>query len=384
MSFAYTEKHKEFREQSERFIRENIAPYMLQWDKEGIDKSLFKKVGNMKINGILVPEEKGGLGLDFSYSTIFAREIVKVGDLSTLSSIMIQANTVCTLLTRYGNDYIEKEFLRPIINGDLVSGIAVSEPTGGSDLVSSTKCFAEEAEDCWILNGEKMYITNSPIADVLIVFCRTLQGKTPLSMSFLAVPTDLEGVEIEDIKKLGQTGSQIGKITFANCRVPKENMVGKKNHGYLYLSEVFQEERLLVGAASVTMARRCIDLTTEYVKSKHYDVDKVLFEHQVIRYDLAYMDAEISACESFIDDVITDMLKNGKVDKVKVCMAKYAVVEKAQEIVRRCADFYGKNGLYVGNSMERLMRDIIVLNVYAGTAETMRELAAKSIKKIYG
>lgn len=177
MSFAYTEKHKEFREQSECFVRENIAPYMLQWDKEGIDKSLFKKVGNMKINGILVPEEKGGLGLDFSYSTIFAREIVKVGNLSTLSSIMIQANTVCTLLTRYGNDYIEKEFLRPIINGDLVSGIAVSEPTGGSDLVSSTKCFAEEAEDCWILNGEKMYITNSPIADVLIVFCRTLQGK---------------------------------------------------------------------------------------------------------------------------------------------------------------------------------------------------------------
>ncbi len=384
MSFVYTEKHEEFRKKSELFIQENIAPYIKQWDITGIDKSLFKKVGSMKINGILVPEEKGGLGLDFSYSILFAREIVKVGELSTLSSIMIQANTVCTLLSRYGNEYIEKEFLRPIINGDQVAGIAVSEPSGGSDLVSSTKCYAEEADDCWILNGEKMYITNSPIADVLIVFCRTLKGKTPLSMSFIAVPTDIEGVEIEDLKKLGQNGSQIGKITFTNCKVPKENLIGKKNHGYLYLSEVFHEERLLVSAASITMARRCLELTTEYVKSKHYAENKTLFDHQVIRYDLAYMDAEISACESFIDDVIKDMIKKGKVDKVKVCMAKYAVVEKAQGVVRRCADFYGKNSLYIGSDIERLMRDIVVLNVYAGTAETMRELAAKSIKKMYG
>lgn len=384
MSFVYTEKHEEFRERSRRFVQENIVPNIDKWEKEGIDKSFFKKVGEMKINGILVSEEKGGLGLDFSFSVIFAREIAKVCDLSTLSSIMIQANTVSTLLTRYGNEYIEKEFLRPIINGDLVTGIAVSEPSGGSDLVSSTKCFAEEKEDCWILNGEKMYITNSPIADVLIVFCRTLKGKTPLSMTFFAVPTDYEGVQIEDIKKLGQNASQIGKITFTNCKVPKENMIGKKNHGYLYLSEVFHEERLVVSAASTTMARRCIEMTTEYVKSKHYAEDKVLFDHQVIRYDLAYMDAEISACECFIDDIVKDIIKTGKVDKVKVCMAKYAVIEKAQKVVRRCADFYGKNGLYLGNGIERLMRDIVVLNVYAGTAETMRELAAKSIKKIYG
>ncbi len=383
MHLKYNDTHIAFRSKVRDFLENDIVPFMNVWNNQNcFPRKLFEMFSEKDILGIMIPKEKGGLGLDFSYSFILMEEIMKIKEPSLASSLLIQINTVCPLLYRYGSEYIHESFLKPIIRSEMVAGLAATEPEGGSDLINAIQCYAERDGDNWVINGEKMFITNAPIADVLIVFARTGKARVPLSMTFIAVPTSTQGIEIEDQRKLGQRASQIGKIKFKNCIVPFKNTVGKVNQGYIYFSNVFFEERLLIACGAVALAQCCFEDTVKFARSRIIG-GIPLIKHQAVAHELSFMAAELESCKAFVHKIVGQMSEGGKVDRIRTCMAKYCITEKAQKIVKRCVQLHGSECMIEGTWMEQVMRDMRVLSVYAGSSETMRELASKSLQKLY-
>jgi alkylation response protein AidB-like acyl-CoA dehydrogenase len=294
-------------------------------------------------------------------------------------SILAQTSFFSPLLSRYGTAEQKQQFLAPAIRGEKIGALASTEPTGGSDITGAVQCTAVDDGDFWLVTGEKMYITNGPIADFVVALVRTRPNGGANGMSLLLIPTDTPGFSVkETLRKLGLHTSPTGWLAFDRCRVPKAFTIGKPHLGYFYHTQNLMEERLVAGVAGLSLGALVLHDTAEYMR-RRMAYGRPLSSLQTIRHKIVEMTAEIEMARAFVH-AVCERFRDGHVDAKRICMIKFQVVDIVQRVVERCIQLFGANGFLEANWVARAYRDVRVLSLGGGTSEVMKDLVATHLR----
>jgi len=376
----FAKPHEDFRLRVRDFVESRLLPNSNKWEAEGgFPKSVFRELGDAGFLGITHDPVYGGAGLDFGHNVVFAEELPRSQMMGLTLSVIAQTNIFPPLIAWLGTEDQKQKFLAPAIRGEIVGGFASSEPAGGSDVLGAVRTVAIDDGDFWVVSGEKKYITNGPIADVLLVVVRTKPERSLHSLSLLLIPTDTPGFRVKQtLDKLGMHSSPTGWLEFNECRVPKSYTVGKPHMGYHYFARNILEERLLGGAAAVAAADLALQDTIRYLKQREA-FGQPLSKLQALRHRVAEMSAELEMCRRFVHSVC-ESYRDGRVEAKEICMIKFRVFEAVQRLTEQCLQLQGGYGFLSENWITRMYRDVRVLSVGGGASELMKDLVAAYLR----
>ena len=368
-------EHQVFRESLRSFIQKEILPNVDTWEEKGeIDKSIWKKMGDMGYLGLIFPEEYGGLNLEFDYSKIFCEELSQCFSGGfTISALVIEYMSA-TYLWKYGSEFLKEKYLTQVIAGEMVSAVAITEPGAGSD-VQNIKTTAVDEGDHFVVNGSKTFITNGYYGDFFITAVKTDPKAGKKGVSLLLIDRNAAGVNANKIKKMGWLASDTAELAFDNVIVPKENLVGELGEGFKYLMGGLQLERLTAAIHSLATAESAVNYTLEYIKERSA-FNKQLKDFQVIRHRVSQMMADILVQKAFVQYCCD--LQNQGVYAVKECsIAKLQCSELAVKVIGECLQLFGGYGFTEDYKISRLYRDAKVGTIIGGTSEIMLEILSK-------
>jgi alkylation response protein AidB-like acyl-CoA dehydrogenase len=368
--------HEEFRRRLRELIEERFTPHAAQWEaQQTLPRSVFEDLGSAGALGVSMPAELGGGGQDFLYSLVLAEELPRSLMMGLALSVLAQSTFFSPLLIKLGSAAHHERFLRPSIRGQAIGALAVTEPTGGSDITQAVQCQAEDHGDFWIVTGEKMYITNGPIADFVLTLVRTRPDPSPHSFTLLLVPTDTPGFAVkQSLRKLGMHTSPTGWLGFDHCRIPKDLTLGKPGLGYFYVSDNLHRERLLAGAAAVAAGQLVLDATIAHVQQRPA-YGRRLADLQSVRHRISDIAADLEMARRFVHSVCVDF-NDGRVAAKEISMIKFKVIEIVQHAVTECLQLHGGSGFMEENWVSRVYRDVRVLSLGGGASELMKDLVA--------
>ena len=380
----FTEEHNALRQTVASFVDREINPHADQWEKDGIFPAheLFKKMGNLGLLGIHKPVAYGGMGLDYSYEIIFSEELGRSRTGGVGMAIGVQTDMATPALARFGGDALRDEFLVPAISGDAVFSIAVSESHAGSD-VAAIKTQAKSDGDDYVINGSKMWITNSTQADYLCLLANTSDDNRHMNKSLIVVPTNTKGVSFsEKLDKLGMRSSDTAEIYFDNVRVPKRNRIGEEGMGFVYQMQQFQEERLFAAAANLKTMENCIADTIEYTGQRQAFGQSIL-DNQVVHFRMAELQTEVEALRALTYDAVEGYI-NGEDVTLKASMAKLKVGRLVREVSDSCLQYWGGMGFMWDNPVSRVYRDQRLTSIGGGADEVMLSIICKQMNILPG
>ncbi|MFD6348665.1 acyl-CoA dehydrogenase family protein [Streptomyces roseolus] len=368
-----TDSPEAFRAGARALVRHDIAPRVPDWEANGgVTRELFEMAGSAGVFGVRVPTQEGGLGLDLGHGVAFIRAVGRdaVGGVST--SLSVQTHVAAPLLLRHGTQQHKQRWLRPLLRGKTIAAVAITEPTGGSDLVNATATTAVRTGDGWVLEGEKTFVTNAPIADVLIVLARTEPRGGALGMTFFLVPTDLPGVRVRQLQTVGLRSSRTGGIVFTGCRLPDDAVLGRRGMAMAHLAQALPEERLAISAGMLACARRCLERTATV---------PAVGTSATATAELAGWEVRLEAAEAFLDAAV-ERFDSGADTRLDADLAKTVSARLTQQIVNGCARLTGPEAFFdagEANSLLPHLRDVRVLSVFGGSCETVKDTAAAEI-----
>ena len=374
-----TEEHYSIAETTRKVIESEINPHCDQWERDGIfpAKQVFQKLGKLGLLGIAKPEAYGGMGLDYSYQLMFIETLGLIDSGGVSMGIGVQTDMATPALAKHGSDELRKQFLVPALTGDSVFSIAVSEPGAGSD-VANIKTTARKDGSDYVINGSKMWITNSTQADVLCLLANTGDGPVHKNKSLILVPTNTPGVSFsERLDKLGMRSSDTAQVYLDNVRVPQANRIGEEGLGFMYQMEQFQEERLYAAAGNLKSLERCIQHTIEYTRERHV-FNKPIIENQVVRFRLAELQTEIEALRALTYSATEEYIRGIDVT-TKASMAKLKAGRLSREVSDACLQYFGGMGFMWDNPVARKYRDGRLASIGGGADEVMLEIICKKM-----
>ena len=361
------------------FALNEIKPYAEEWEKNEKFPAheLFKKMGDLDLLGITKNQESGGMGLDYSYGMVFAEALGHALDSGVIISIGVQTDMATPALDRFGSKKLKEEFLTPAISGEYVTSIAVSEHTGGSD-VAALKTFARKDGDDYIINGQKMWITNATQADYFCTLVNTSNGSPHKNKSLVIIPAKLPGVEIgEKIDKLGLRTSDTAPVYFDDVRIPKRYRIGEEGEGFSMQMQQFQEERIFLSVSSLIILDDCIEQTIDYCRER-MAFGKKIIDNQTIQFRLAELKTEIEALRSLIYRACEDFI-NGKDMTYLASMAKLKCGRLIREVSDSCLQYWGGMGFTWENPLSKVYRDGRLMSIGGGTDEIMLSIICKHL-----
>ena len=372
----FSDAHQAFRARLRALVEERLAPHAEEWEGKAIlPRSAFLDLGGEGLFGLNLPEAWGGQGLDFAYNIVFAEELPRSRMLGLTLSMIAQAQFFSPLIADLGTDEQKRDFLIPSIRGEKIGALAVTEPTGGSDIVRAVQTTAVEDGDFWVVTGAKKYITNGPIADFIVALVRTRPEPATTSFTLLIIPTDTPGFRVkETMRKLGLHTSPTGWLEFDGCRVPKSLTLGKPHLGFFYAGTRLLEERLVAAACGVATAGMVLDQTMDFLRQRRI-YERPLSEMQAVRHRIVEVAAELEMARRFVYS-LAESYRDGHVEAKEICMAKFQVVEVVHRVVERCLQLHGGAGFLEENWLSRVYRDMRVLSVGGGASEMMKDLVA--------
>lgn len=365
------------REQVTRFVDEEIRPFGEQWERDGmIPREVFRKMGALGFLGMRHPVEYGGTELGPLASMVFAEELARGTFGGVTSCVTVHTDMSSTHITRDGTPEQKARYLPPIISGEKICAIAVTEPGAGSD-VAGLKTRATRDGDGWIINGTKTFITNGVYGDVFVVAARTdptAKGSRGISLFIVekGTPGFIVGRKLE---KHGWRCSDTAELFFENVRVPVESLLGKENHGFYGVMKNFQNERMVVGAICAGESAMAIELTLEHVRNRRI-FGGSLWDLQATRQRLALLASKAAAARALAYQA-AEMDANG-IDCIReLSMVKVMSAEVSQEVMYGCLQLHGGSGYMIGTPIERMARDARILTIGGGATEVMLEEVAK-------
>jgi acyl-CoA dehydrogenase len=350
-------------------------PYYDKWEEEGIvPRHMWKRCGEL---GLLLPwlEEKyGGPGGDFLYSVIVSEELAYSGASSFM--IPLHNDIVAPYIYSFGTEEQKLKYLPECASGDIILAVAMTEPEAGSDL-AAMKTSAVLDGDSWVLNGQKTFISNGILADLVVVAAKSSKEAPPhQAVSLFIVENGTPGfTKGKAIKKIGLKAQDTAELFFDNCRIPKENLLGQEGLGFIYLMQKLQQERLVCALASQAAMEKCLSITIDYVKERKL-FGKPLSKFQNTQFTIAEMASEIAVGRSFIDDLILHHIQGDDVVK-ETCMAKYWICETAKRVADRCLQLFGGYGYCTEYPVSRFYVDARIQTIYAGTSEVMKMIISR-------
>ncbi|MEM7081758.1 MAG: acyl-CoA dehydrogenase family protein [Pseudomonadota bacterium] len=375
----YTHEHHEIQRTTRRFVEQEINPFVDEWEKAKMFPAheLFKKMGDLGLLGIQKPEADGGLGLDYSYNVACVEALGETDCLAIPMAIGVQTDMATPCLANHGSQELRDEFLQPAIRGDKVACLGVSEPEAGSD-VSAIKTWAREDGGDYVINGQKMWITNAIQADFMTALVNTGDGDAHHNKSLIVIPMDTPGVErARKLDKMGMHSSDTGLIHFDNVRVPKRYCVGEPGQGFTYQMTQFQEERLWVAAAAVRVLEMTIDDTIAYTRERRIFGQSVL-DHQAVHFRLAELKTEVTLFRALLEQTIL-RYRSGQDVLQQVSMLKLKTGRLYREVVDGCLQYYGGMGFMNDMLISRRFRDMRLASIGGGADEVMLSIIAKTM-----
>jgi len=378
----YTHEHLEIQNTLKRYIEAEINPYVDEWEEAEIFPAhqVFKGLGNLGLLGLTKPEEYGGSGLDYSYGVAMAEALGHINCGGIPMAIGVQTDMCTPALARFGSDELRREFLAPAIAGDMVGCIGVSEPGAGSD-VASIKSHARKDGDDYVINGQKMWITNSLQADWMCMLVNTSEGSSHKNKSLVMVRMRengklVKGIEVaRKIRKIGMNSSDTGLIYFDDVRVPQRNLIGVEGSGFMYQMMQFQEERLWAAASCLHSFDACIQETIDYAQQRKL-FGATLADQQWVQFKLAELKTEVEslraltyrACELYIaGQDVTELAS----------MAKLKAGRLNRIVPDTCLQFWGGMGFTWENRISRKYRDGRLASIGGGADEVMLGILSK-------
>ena len=375
--FGFSEDQQMLREMVRDFTNKEIKPISSKIDEEGkIPKELLNKLGEIGILGISFPEEYGGGGFG-EVGYCIAQEEIARGCMSTATTIGAHQSIGANVIYLGGNENQKKKYLTPLANGEKIAAFCLTEAQAGSDSFN-LKTKAEKIDDNWILNGEKLWITNGGIADIVSVFARTPKGISAFivetnSQGFFAGPPE---------KKMGIKGSTTNAITFDNVKIPEENLIGTDGRGFLLAMKTLDAGRLGLGAACLGAAKELLEMSAQYAQERE-QFDEPISHFQAIQFYLAEMATMIYNMESIVYRTAVEYDKGKNISR-QSAMVKLYCSESLDEIADRAVQIHG--GMVYSRELpiERFYRDSRINRIFEGTNEIQKTIIARDILKKKG
>ena len=372
----FDEEHRIFQQAARKFAEERVAPFHSQWEKDGqVPRSLWQEAGRAGFLCCTVPEEYGGPGADFLYSAIFCEEIARVG--ATGPAFHLHSEIVAPYLMHYGTEEQKKEWLPKMVSGDVIAAVAMTEPGAGSDL-QNIKTTAVRHGDDLIVNGQKVFISNGQLADLVVLACKTDPKAAGKGISLLLVERDREGFERgRNLEKVGYKAQDTSELFFNDVKVPYSNILGEEGKGFYQLMQQLAQERLVIAIRSVAVIEAALEWTVEYTTGRKA-FGKSISDFQNTRFKLAEIKAQSVMLRAFVDRCLEEHLV-GELDATTAAMAKLQTTDILMEILDECVQLHGGYGYMWEYPICRAWADNRMTRIAGGSSEIMKQIISKEL-----
>lgn len=372
---AITQDHEAWRDQLRKFVDKEIAPFVDEWDEQGfLPNELWGKAAEFGLLGLGYPEQYGGTseGIDLYHVNIVSEELCRTS-LGGLPSTLLSHGIGMPPVVNFAKDALKDEIIPQVIAGKKRIALAITEPSGGSD-VANLQTTAKREGDYYIVNGSKTFISGGMGADWFTTGVRT-GGKGGAGVSLIVIPADLAGVSRTPLdKKQGWWCSDTATIYFDNVKVPVENLLAEEGHGFLVIANNFNNERMAMATMMEASCRVCLEEAVKWAQERQ-TFGKRLADHQVIRHKIVEMKQRINSCQAYIQ-VCCRQMQDGTISFGDIAMLKVHASLTMEYCAREAMQILGGAGYMRGNKVERIYREVRVNAIGGGSEEIMRDLAA--------
>lgn len=376
LNFALGETVDMLREAVRSFAAQEIAPLAAETDRSNeFPNELWPKFGEMGLLGITVPEEYGGSGMGY-LAHIVAMEEISRASASIGLSYGAHSNLCVNQINRNGTDAQKRKYLPKLISGEHIGALAMSEPNAGSDVVSM-RMRAEKKGDKYILNGTKMWITNGPDADVIVVYAKTDPQAGSKGMSTFIVEKSFGFKVAQKLDKLGMRGSNTGELVFEDVEVPEENVLGQVGRGAAVLMSGLDYERAVLSGGPLGIMQACMDVVVPYIHERQ-QFGQSIGEFQLIQGKMADMYTSLNACKAYVY-AVGAACDRGETTRKDAAGAILYSAEKATQMALDAIQILGGNGYMNEYPTGRLLRDAKLYEIGAGTSEIRRMLIGREL-----
>ncbi len=371
-------EHEEFRNTLRRFFADEVMPHHAAWEAQGyVDRKLWNRAGEMGLLCMAIPEEYGGLGADRLFSIVLMEEKAYLG--ATATTFEIHSDVIANYIFHFGTEAQKLHWLPKMASGVAVGAVAMTEPSGGSDL-QAIKTRAVVDGDEYVLNGSKIFITNGHHGDIFVVVARTGDsGEGKRDISLILVEGDRAGfTKGKPLQKVGMKGQDTCELFFENVRLPRSNLLGGvEGKGFMQLMQELAWERLMVAIGAIAGARMALDVTLEYTRNRKV-FGKSVDSYQNSRFKLAEMKSEIAIGQVFVDRCIELALARQLAPEASAA-AKYWTTDLHCKVVDQCLQLHGGYGYMMEYPIAHAFIDSRASRIYLGTNEIMKEVIARTL-----
>ncbi|MGD9660533.1 MAG: acyl-CoA dehydrogenase family protein [Porticoccaceae bacterium] len=376
----FNSDHEMFRDSVRKFIDREIAPYHAQWEKDGIvPRELWLKAGEAGILCCTIPEEYGGVGADYLYDVIVFEELFRSG--FSGPGFLIHTDLVATYINTFGTEEQKKKFLPKMVSGEWIGSLGMTEPHAGSDLKAIRTKAVKDGDD-YIINGQKVFISNGQLCDVLVLATKTDADAGAKGVTLFIVEGGMEGFKRgTNLDKLGMKAQDTSELFFEDVRVPAANMLGQEGQGFKLMMQKLAQERLAQAIRSATVTETVIEWTLEYT-SQREAFGQTIADFQNTQFKLAELKAEAVLGRVYTDKCI-ELFMQGKLDAVDAAIAKMQLSNLHCKAVDECLQLFGGWGYMWEYPICRAYADARIVKIAGGSIEIMKTIIAKDMFKPY-
>lgn len=380
MFFGLNDEQKAVQQLARDFSREQILPHSRDWDIAGkFPRELLNEMGKLGLLGVPIPEQYGGAGMDY-LSEALAFEEIGYADSSVRTTLSVQMSLVELTILNWGTEAQKQKFLPKLCSGEWIGCFGLTEPNAGSD-ASNQQTIARKDGDEWVLNGQKVWISNGEWAEAAIVFAQTNPGSRHKGMVAFLITTDRPGFEARTMHgKLGLKASNTGELFFTDMRVKDSERLGEIGQGFKIAMSALDNGRMGVASGCVGIAQHAVDVSVKYSQER-YTFDKPIANYQLVQAMLADMYVETEAARMLVYKAA--WTKDTKqVSTIPVAVAKYYATEVAKKAADMAIQIHGGYGYSNEYAPERLWRDARVGSLYEGTSQIQQLIIGRHLTGI--
>ena len=374
---VYEQEHEDFRAGVAAFLERECVPFQEKWEADGIvDREVWRKAGEQGLLGLQMDEQYGGGGTtDYRFNAVIVEEMAKRGVYGCAFPLF--NDMIVPYFVGAANDEQKARWFPSLAAGELIAAIAMTEPGAGSDL-QGIRTTAVDAGDHYVLNGQKTFISNGILADLVIVVCRTDPEAGHQGISLLVVERGMEGFERgRNLDKIGQHAQDTAELFFDNVQVPKANLLGQEGEGFVHLMTNLSQERLSIALAAVGAVEKVLDLCLDYVRERTA-FGRPIGKFQHTRFVLAEMATEARIARVFVDDCVAKHVR-GELDPATASMAKWWTTELQKRTVDTGVQLHGGYGYMSEYPIAQAFLNSRVQTIYGGTTEIQKEIIGRSL-----
>ncbi|MGE0232368.1 MAG: acyl-CoA dehydrogenase family protein [Flavobacteriaceae bacterium] len=367
----FSPEHEQFRDTVRRFLHTELVPHHAQWERDKVvPREIWRKAGEMGLLCPNMPEAYGGAGGDWLYNVVVIEELSRAG--LTGPGFMVHSEMCATYILEYASEEVKREWLPKMVTGEAIGAIALTEPGAGSDL-KNISLRAERDGDHYVLNGQKVYISNGQNADIVMTASKTDPAAGAKGVTLIVVPTNAPGFKRgRNLEKLGLKAQDTSELFYADVRVPVANRMGEEGSGFAMLMTKLPQERLTQAVRSCAVCEQTLADTVAYVK------DRKAFEHTIgdfqnTQFVLAELEAETTQLRFFVDHCIQSHIK-GDLSPVMAAKVKLVASNLHCKVVDHCLQFYGGYGYMLEYPIARAYIDARIVKIAGGAIEVMKQI----------